>query len=577
MLDVACFPRSRAALAIVGAIWLLPAAARAQRTAACDAGSGRSVGAASGRRITAITVESAAPHRLPGGIPASLHVTTREGTIRSRLLFAVGDTVDTLRVAESVRQLRRLRYLAAAVVTVVCDDDGGAALTIATRDAWSLRPRLALRGASQTVGLEETNLLGTGRAGRVYARSDGGQFGVGVGYADPTLFGGRAVASVSRDAFAHGSGWGATVRTADAGVFAPWELGLALRQTARQSLGRTSSAPGDTVRRAAAELLVARRLTLSPAGGTYLQFGAEAGRTAIVAGPDLPLVGPPSVRRTFAAVDVGGVRRSGLFVDVPWLLPAANDAERGGLARAEIPLGLEWDVVVGLGRDLGAGRPAAHTDAWVGRVWPLGSRASADERVPTALLSADLWAAGYRTRGAGEWSGGTLRAALGLVAPARHGLWSASVSAEQLADPDPDVHALSFTGAALRAMPGRTRLAESVAEGSFERSRHLRRVGRNYTLDVAGFGAGAIRWDGARAATDSGASPAGYERAYVGTLGAGLRLTPTRVSLATIRFDAGLPVVRSSSVPRRPYFALSIVPTFSAGRERAGRAALVGP
>ena len=153
MLHVVRLVRCRATLAVVvGARWLLcPAASTAQSPRGCDARAERAVAAASGRRISVIAVESAAPDRLPGGIAVPLHVSTRESTIRSRLLFAVGDTVDTLRVAESVRQLRRLRYLAGAAVTVVCDADDGVVLTVATRDAWSIRPRLAFRSVAQAM------------------------------------------------------------------------------------------------------------------------------------------------------------------------------------------------------------------------------------------------------------------------------------------------------------------------------------------------------------------------------------------------------------------------------------------
>lgn len=554
----------------------------------CAAGPSR-VGIVSGRRIDAVLVSSRGPSSFPGALGATLHVTTRDATIRSRLLFAPGDSVDTLRVAESVRQLRRLRYLAGAIVTASCNEAGGVVLTVATRDAWSMKPRLSGGGAAGAVaGLEETNLLGTGRAVRVYARSDRGQFVLGAGYGDPTLFGARVLGTVSHDAYRDGGAWNASLGTKDVGVFERWGFKGAVRQSARQSVTRPAGGiPGDTVHRASASLLVRRRLAFGPAAGTFLLVGGEAERTTLVAAADLPLAGPHAVRRTFAGVDLGLARRTGRYAMVPWLLPQPED-EGAQFAPAEIPIGFEAEGVVGLGRDLVAHVPESRTDLWAGRVWRIGEMGSGDADSeggsPRALVSSDLWASGYRSLGAGggEWSAGSLRGSVAFVAPARRGLWAARASAERLVDPDPDVRSLTMADPAWRALPRGSRLAETAVSASIDRSVHLLGARRGYVLDGAFFGAGSARWDGAAplplaARSTNRARPgfetpetAGSERLYVASLGMGLRLTPTRFGRSTLSLDIGFPVIRSAKVLAHPYVGLSITPAFGSGRRRDG-------
>jgi hypothetical protein len=570
--------------------WVAGVAPVAAQTARqCETSAQRPFSAAHGRPIREITVHSEAPDRLPFEMAAALHVTTREHVIRSRLLFSVGDRLDSLRVAESLRQLRALRFLAGASIRADCDT-AGATVTVTTRDSWSMWPRIAYRGASRSsAGLEELNLFGTGRSVQLYVRGDDGQVGIGGSYADPTLLGHRAVGVVSHDAFRHGSGWQASLHTLDRGVFAPWGFTLAVGRSTRQSVTRGAlRSPGDSVRRNSAVATISRRVTFSPSGALLLMTGIEAERTALAAGPGLPVVGPTGVRRTLVAADIGLARRSAQFVDAPWLLPVSSDRALRTLTSAELPVGIEFEGMLGLGRELSARRPAAHLDVWAGRQWALGLRSVGTvKRPPAALLSADAWVSGYYVDGSSpRWSAGTVRASIGAVAPARRGLWSARISGELLSNPDPDVRSLALSDPAIRAVPGSHRLAESALTGSVERTIPVRTVNRTYALDFALFGAGSMRWDAARAAplgttscggtSGSGASMArdgcnaeGPERLAIGSVGAGLRLTPTQFGRATIRLDIGFPIVRSAAISPRPYFGVSVAPAFGSGRLRA--------
>lgn len=564
-----------------------------------------------GRRIDSIRVVTHAPAWAHAGHSAPLHVTTHAATVRERLLFAVGDPLDPLRVAESMRQLRRLRFIAGATVDAACSPSGGVTLTVATRDAWSLKPRLRMGSAGEaTAGIEESNLLGTGRGARLYARSDRGQLGIGAAYTDPALAGAPVTATISRDVFRDGSAWAALVSTPNAGAFERWGVGLAIAQSARASVLRerapAASLPGDSVRRLAAGLLVSRRLGDGAGSATFALAGLEAERTAVVAGARTAVLGPVDVRRSFVGVDVGVARRARRYQVVPWLLPTWRASSRDTTRAArenppELPIGTEVDALVGIGRDLVPGAPAAHVDAWAGRVWRAGSAA---DGVPRALLSAGAWVGGFRPLGAArsgapdaasgtaEWSDGVARLAVGAVAPGRRGLWSLQATAERLADPDPDTRGLAAIDPALRAIPGRSRLAEAALAVTVDRTVHLRPITHSYVLDAVLFGRASLRRDPATrlspqsrlealagadperltstAADGTPSEPLG-SRVAATSVGVGLQLTPARFGRSSIRLDLGIPVVASGGVPvHRPFVGLTIIPAMGAVRGRDG-------
>lgn len=96
-----------------------------------------------------------------------LHSRTREGTISRRLLFKVGDPIDSLRLAETERSLRAERFIAEASVRTRTLPDGKRAVEVETWDQWSTAIPLAVNRAggelSWLVGFNESNLLGTGQ------------------------------------------------------------------------------------------------------------------------------------------------------------------------------------------------------------------------------------------------------------------------------------------------------------------------------------------------------------------------------------------------------------------------------
>ena len=95
-----------------------------------------------------------------------IHVVTKDKVIRKQLLFESGDAYSKRLADESERVLRQNQYLFDAKITPVHYENGVVDLNVATRDLWSLQPELSLSRTggenSTTIGLDESNLLGSG-------------------------------------------------------------------------------------------------------------------------------------------------------------------------------------------------------------------------------------------------------------------------------------------------------------------------------------------------------------------------------------------------------------------------------
>ena len=95
-----------------------------------------------------------------------IHVVTKDKVIRKQLLFKSGDIYSKRVADESERVLRQNQYLFDAKIAPVRYENGVVDLSVETRDLWSLQPELSLsrKGGenSTTLGLEESNLLGSG-------------------------------------------------------------------------------------------------------------------------------------------------------------------------------------------------------------------------------------------------------------------------------------------------------------------------------------------------------------------------------------------------------------------------------
>ena len=134
----------------------------------------------------------------PAGFFASLHPVSQNGVIRRQLLFAAGDTVDTLLVGETMRRLRAQRLFADAVIIARrCDPSGDVGLLVHTRDTWTLRPTARLRSSNQlAIGIEERNFLGSGRTVSLTREMSLRGNGAAVSLGDPFLLGSSVAANM---------------------------------------------------------------------------------------------------------------------------------------------------------------------------------------------------------------------------------------------------------------------------------------------------------------------------------------------------------------------------------------------
>ncbi|HET7458163.1 MAG TPA: hypothetical protein VFJ74_10975 [Gemmatimonadaceae bacterium] len=504
----------------------------------------------SGARIASVTIVTEPPRVAPRALERVIHGRTRPGVIRRELLFAAGDTVDTLRVAESMRRLRSLGLLDDAYVearrcsaTTAGGDGGGPVdIRVVTRDAWSTTPVVRLRGSSASVGVNERNALGSGVALRATAQDDGGRLGVATSARAPGLPWSGAAVEVGGVAYRNGGTWFGAVGPRSAWPTERWIVDGRLAESEQEP----RSQPGAHFQRGSSSLFVGRRVGDTARQSSYLLAGAEGERADLtLANGAAPVVGPRFVHRDYAGLALGAVRASARFDTVSWLLP--------GSGVADVPRGTEGAMTLGAGRDRMAGRTAGHVDLWTGRAFSRPGSGS--------VAVGDVWASGYF--GDELLSASTVRGSLVLLRQAPRGLWTFRVAGERLMRPDPDVHALALLDPAAAALPRPSRFAEAAFAASAERDVHLRAVTGSLGVDGALFAAGSFHWD----PTLSGSN----DNLGVAVVGAGLRLAPWHTPRNTIRLDVGMPLIRTPGVRSRPYVAISVVPWPLLGRERDGR------
>jgi hypothetical protein len=97
----------------------------------------------------------------------ALHIVTKEGFVRSLLLFEEGDPYSASAASESARMLRALGIVNPVEIRAG-RVDGGVEVTVETRDRWSLEPggHYGVSGGRTTYGItiEESNLMGWGKS-----------------------------------------------------------------------------------------------------------------------------------------------------------------------------------------------------------------------------------------------------------------------------------------------------------------------------------------------------------------------------------------------------------------------------
>ena len=546
---------------LAGMLCMIAATAQGQDPRCTSLKSEVTLGPFSGEKIDSVLIETAKPNlgKL-GRLVARLHVMTHRGVIQRELLFAPGDTVDTLMIAESLRRLRALAFLEyARVEGRRCRSGTGQslALSVVTRDAWTTRPDLKVGSAAPRIGLTERNLFGTGRTVSLDVVSRNGSIGAGVTAFDSFGFGSGATARGQYQRYSDGSTRSLFLSRRQATVADRWRASFGVVD----QVSEPRAAQSDNFERSSGELIAGLRLTPGRSlHAIYLIGGVESEQGSLSAAPNSQVVGPLRVDRRFVGPQLGTAIVSTRYDTLTWLL--------AGGSVIDAPRTVEGEIVIGMGKGTvsatDSGGPAliatsnfmTHYDGWLGREW-LPNRAS--------RVVSDLWASGYSR--SGEWHSGRLRATVLAEHAASKGVWRIFAASERLKDPDPDVRALGIYDRALAFVPSRVRLAESAFTMSLERTRHLRPIGGTLELDASVFGALSKRWDPSSAATSAEETRA--EDVSVSVAGIGLSLSPRRAGRATIRLDYGFPIL-ASGISRKPRFSVSVVPWLEAARHRDG-------
>src|SRR5688572_14457050 len=123
----------------------------------------------------------------------SLHIQTQPAVVRRELLFAVGQPYDSALVAESERNLRAIGVFRRVQIDSVRTPDG-LMLHVITRDGWSTQADWRFRSTGGeiafTIGLVESNLLGTASAAAIRYQKDPDRSTVAMSFRRPRLFAG---------------------------------------------------------------------------------------------------------------------------------------------------------------------------------------------------------------------------------------------------------------------------------------------------------------------------------------------------------------------------------------------------
>ncbi len=502
----------------------------------------------SGVHITSVEIVSESP-TLPG--PArllnALHPVSQDGVIRRQLLFAPGDTVDTLLVGETMRRLRAQRLFSDAVILARrCDETGGVALLVRTRDTWTLRPTARLRAGNQlSIGIEDKNFLGSGRTVSVTREMSLGATGAAGTYTDPFFLGTSTVASIRMANLAGAHAFRLGLRNHEYSVFDRWHV--------EGSLARLSY--GDTIVTEKAlhtvngMTMVGRQISSSENSVTQALVGVEFDSAAsISATPHRSIAaGLPHVR-SFRGFDLGLQRRTAQFDTVSWIVP--------GHGFLDVPMGWEGEGVLSAGQERTSMVAAFKYDLWTGHVW-LPSRGR--------ILMLDGWASAYLGRGVDRNQ--ITRASMMYRAESARGMWGVRITGEQLAEIDPDRRGLSLMPLADYTSPILGHLATRggrALAGSIDRDVRVMRVGAASVLNLGGFFASSYRWD---------VSDPKVQQLGAGIVGARLRVLSANGTIGSIRMDVGFPVFRSAILPSKAYLVISYGSLFDASRQRDGRRA----
>lgn len=500
-----------------------------------------------GRRVGQITVDAStveAPPGVLGNLVRSLHSRTRLPISMSEISVAPGAAVDSLEVLESVRRLRRTGLYSDVMLTGTRCGDDRLDLVAHTRDAWSLRAGARYGRVSSRVAVSEVNLFGRAVTASLAAEHLYHRDALSVGLADSHLLGSHVRGSVLMRTYADGRAWSWAVRSTNYSPRDVWRFSVRSDQLRRFREDVTTGEMEDLNRRTDAAT-VARRISVDDHRVYAFILGVEHEQADLVVQQPQWRPGQIAVSREFTAPLIGVARRSLDVGSIDWLVP--------GQLPAELPLGLEGELVTGVGHDLRSKSTIVHVDGWVGVTLK-----------PTThiVVTGDVWASGYYLPD--SLFNGALRGSLSLYGHGRRGIWAMRMAGEQLANPDPDVVALSTIDPMLHSLAPSTRLAESAVMVSLERSvTLLSREGR-WAVDAVPF----VQYSQRNRSVNLALAGPTYPRVLL--VGIGWRRVRSQPTQAPLRFDIAKTVWESGGLPNRWVFVLSTQPWVALGRNRDG-------
>ena len=486
---------------------------------------------------------------VPGGVvervAQALHRPTRLDVVANELGFSAGEPIDSVRILESVRRLRRTSLFSEVLLEGSrCGPSAITDFTLYTRDAWSLRADFRTGRIASHASLADVNLGGTGRSLSVRGEESDVRRSVTVSVSDPYLFDTHVRGTLLLRNYADGRAWNWSVRSRE---FSPRDVwrGTLLSAQLRRLSDDLQTATHTDIERRSATLALSRLVRLRPKSAWAFALGVEVERANVVVQSPGTSLGSPELHREFTAALVGLERRAIEYSSIDWLVP--------GQAPAELPIGVDGELVLGVGHDRTNNARIIHVDGWMG---------GTTRPTRGTVVTGGVWWSGYRSRD--SLFNGSLRLAVATYQRARRGTWSVRAAVERLQNPDPDVVALATADPLLRALAPDSRLAERALSVNVERSVHIKAVDRRWVADAAIF---ATYTEHRRSVGPDVSSPLNPSALI---LGLGLRRILNQPTQAPLRLDIGRAVWRSSRLPDRWIVVLSTVPWITAGRMRDG-------
>ncbi|HXL85987.1 MAG TPA: hypothetical protein VN927_02200, partial [Gemmatimonadaceae bacterium] len=318
------------------------AVANAQEPSHCtDFKSEVTLGPLSGHRIDSVSVQTGQPDLGRFAALTRMRRRTQPEVIRRELLFAPGDSVDTLRVAESLRRLRDLAFLEYARVEAhECQTPTGEVLSlqVVTRDGWTARPDIKSNKGSPRIGLTERDLLGTGRTVALDVVSHNRSLGVGVSTSDAFGYGTGLTTRARYQRYYDGTVRLLSFARRETSVTDRWRGGLELWDQRYDP----KISEGDDFERTGGDLLAGMRVSrATDSHVVHVLGGVESELTSLIAAPSAQIVGPSRVVRRFTGPEIGLSVRAGKYDTLTWLL--------AGGAVVDVPRTFETELVIGVG------------------------------------------------------------------------------------------------------------------------------------------------------------------------------------------------------------------------------------